>query len=85
MHRELFRNLPGNSEWEGSFYESLTEYGVWKMDEFWRLHRDLVNIASSNRDKSLIDRDLASCVVTLHLKIQSLIAAHYNSSDIFKI
>lgn len=85
MHRELLRNLPGNPDWEGSFYERLTEYGVWEIPEFWRLHLDLINIATANACKSLIDRELALYVVTLHLKIQNLIVAHYNVNDIFKI
>jgi hypothetical protein len=29
----IFRNLPANVNWESSFYEQLTEHGVWSVAE----------------------------------------------------
>lgn len=85
MHENLYRNLPGHPNWEGSFYEQLTEYGLWERDEFWKLHLDFISIALALNTSSSIDRHLALCVVTLNQKINNLIAAHFNRNDVFKI
>jgi hypothetical protein len=85
MHEQIFRNYPGNPGWEGSFYERLTEYGIWDVEEFWKLHLDLINTAREEGKKNIIDRELAFCVASLQSKIFNLIAAHYNNNDIFEI
>jgi len=85
MYFQILKNLPGNPEWEGSFYEKLTEYGVWDADEFWKLELDLINAAKVNRESEVMDKKLVLGVATLHSKIYNLIAAHYNKNDIFKI
>lgn len=85
MSQLIFKNLPGNPEWEGSFCEKLTEYGIWDADEFWKLHFDLVQVAKRDNYSESIDRELALAVVTLYSKITNLISSHYNKNDIFKI
>ena len=85
MQNELLRNLPGNTNWEGSFYERLTEYCKWDIAAFWKLHLDLLNIAKETSNSKCIDRELALAVVTLKSKVSSLINSHYNKNDIFKI
>lgn len=85
MYTQIFRNLLGNSEWIGSFYERLADHGDWCIDEFWQLHKELVDIARSGSDSPSIERKLASAVVTLQAKISNLISAHYDANDVFTI
>ena len=85
MYLELKRNLPTSNNWEGSFYERLTEYGEWNHEAFWVLHFELISIAKSiNRSKS-IDRELSIALVTLQQKVLNLVVAHFNKKDTFKI
>ena len=81
---EIQRNLPGSSDWQGSFYEQLTEHGLWSMGEFWKLHLCLVETAHSFRFKP-VARNQALAVVTLQGKIMNLVAAHYDQNDAFFI
>lgn len=84
VYDEIFRNLPGNQRWEGSFYEQLTEYGVWNEEAFWVLHLSLTKSAGTPQSTA-IDRELALALVTLQSKVLNLIAAHYDPDDIFEI
>jgi len=81
MHSELERNIPGNSNWEGSFYERLTEYGEWDINAFWRLHFDLLNIAQNQDTALLVDRELAYRLLYLQQRVLTLISSHF-SKDI---
>ncbi len=81
MHSELERNIPGNSSWEGSFYERLTEYGEWNINAFWKLHYDLVNIAKNQDTDLLLDRNLAYRLLYLQQRVLTLISSHF-SKDI---
>jgi len=85
MHMELKRNLPTNNNWESSFYERLSEYGEWNYKAFWILHLELINIAKNINDSEIIERELATILITLQQKILNLIVAHFNKKDIFKI
>ncbi len=85
MYVQIFRNLPGNPGWEGSFYEQLVEYGDWSIVEFWRLHFDLVSAARSEDLAAGMSRELALAVATLFAKITNLVSAHYNVNDVFRI
>jgi hypothetical protein len=80
----LYRNLPGNPDWEGSFYERLVEYGIWDEAEFWKLHSDLIRVAQMN-ESQVIERDIATAVMRIYIKISSLISAHFRPNDIFSI
>lgn len=83
-YKNLFRSLPGNDSWEGSFYERLVEYGVWDDAEFWKLHSDLIHIAQTI-DSDTIEREIALAVMRLYIKISSLISAHFRPNDVFCI
>jgi hypothetical protein len=85
MSDEIQRNLPGNPEWESSFYGKLAEHGVWDVDAFWRLHLDLILAARTNCLSEQIDRKFALVVTTLFARVANLIEAHFNSNDVFKI
>jgi hypothetical protein len=85
MCLQIFRNLPANPDWEGSFYEQLTEHGDWNIVEFWKLHLDLVEVARSEDLSTGVSRELALAVATLFAKIKNLISAHYNVNDVFQI
>lgn len=82
--RELERNIPGHSNWEGSFFERLSEYGEWDREAFWRLHIDLVELAKL-ADENPIDRNLAYMLIYLQQRVLSLVAAHFAKNDIFSI
>lgn len=85
MHDHIYRNLPGNPNWEGSFYEKLTEHCVWDADEFWKLHFDLTQAAKISNQSDQIDRELALWVCMLQTKVFRLVCAHFNQNDVFKI
>lgn len=82
--RELERNIPGHSNWEGSFFERLTEYGEWDHEAFWRLHQELVELAQ-RADKNPVDRDLAYMLLYLQQRVLNLVASHFAKNDVFKI
>jgi len=85
MHSELLRNIPGNPNWEGSFYERLTEYGEWDSKSFWLLHLDLLNIANQQVSNQPVERELAHVLLMLQQKVLTLITAHFAKNDVFQI
>ena len=85
MHSELKRNIPGNTRWEGSFYERLTEYGEWDSESFWALHLDLVEIAKHQNTNLPVERELAYMLLYLQQRVLNLISAHFNKNDAFEI
>jgi hypothetical protein len=85
MHFELLRNIPGNPNWEGSFYERLTECGEWDSKSFWLLHLDLLNIAKQQISSQPVDRELAYTLLLLQQKVLTLISAHFAKNDVFQI
>ncbi|MCT8863716.1 hypothetical protein FJD32_003685 [Shewanella sp. LC6] len=85
MHSELTRNIPGNTRWEGSFYERLTEYGEWDSKSFWALHFDLLEIAKHQNTDLPVERELAYMLLYLQQRVLNLISAHFNKNDVFEI
>ena len=85
MPSELKRNIPGNPDWEGSFYERLTEYGEWDSTSFWILHLELLNIARQQDVNLPAERDLAYMLLFLQQRVLSLISAHFKKNDVFQI
>ena len=85
MYSELERNIPGNSNWEGSFYERLTEYGEWDSSSFWVLHLELLNIAKHQNQNSPVERELVYMLLILQQKVMNLISAHFSKNDVFEI
>ena len=85
MLETIFRNLPGHPNWEGSFYEQLTEHGSWNMDEFWKLNVDLTEVARAFGTLSTMDREIALAVVTLQDKVLAELSARASSPDCHKI
>ncbi|MBC3920765.1 hypothetical protein H8L32_25085 [Undibacterium sp. CY18W] len=85
MFENISRNLPGNANWKGSFYEQLTECGIWDKHAFWMLHKDLVLAADKLKNLSSVDKELASAIVRLQSNVDRLFAAHFNKNDVFKI
>lgn len=82
---ELARNIPGNAEWEGSFYERLTEYGEWNEAAFWKLHQELIEIAKSVNGEIYVSRHLMHMLVFIQERVLNLISAHLNVDDAFEI
>ncbi len=85
MPSELERNIPGHRDWEGSFYENLTEYGEWNADAFWKLHLELTSIARGVDAESPVNRELSYMLLYLQQRVLNLISAHFNENDCFKI
>lgn len=85
MYESIFRNLPGNPAWEGSFYERLSEEGFWDNDAFWQLHLALAHAAKASRALDEINRELAWAVASIQSGVFGLVAAHYNPNDVFTI
>jgi hypothetical protein len=80
----IFKNLPKNILWEGSFYENLIEYCVWNENEFWKLHFELTRLASDTKSKD-INKELAWAIITIYQRVSDYIAAHFNPNDITHI
>ena len=85
MYPELARNMPGNANWEGSFYERLTEYGEWNEEAFWKLHREFIEVAKSVNDESYVNKQLVHMLMFIQQRVLNLIAAHFNVNDSFQI
>ena len=85
MYSELERNLPGHPDWEGSFYEKLTDYGEWDVNAFWKLHLDFLEIAESVNGSNTISRDLARKLLLLQQKVLNLVSSHFNDNDVYEI
>ena len=85
MPSELERNIPNNPNWEGSFYETLTEYGEWNAEAFWKLHLELTFIAKGVNAESPVNRELSYMLLYLQQRVLNLISAHFNGNDCFKI
>ena len=81
----LEKNMPGNLEWEGSFYERLTEDGEWDIDAFWVLHQELYLIAESQSAEISIDRDLAYMLLFIQQRVLNLISANFVKNDVYII
>mgnify|MGYP000707652100 CR=1 FL=1 len=85
MHSELERNIPGNSNWEGSFYERLTEFGDWDSKSFWVLHLELLSIAKQQQANLSVEKNLVYMLLYLQQKVLNLITAHFTKNDVFEI
>jgi len=85
MFEHILCNLPEHANWEGSFYEQLTEYGTWNKKEFWLLHRDLVLAAHELKDAEKVDKQLAEAIVRLQANVDRLFIAHFDQNDVFTI
>ena len=85
MLSELERNIPNHCDWEGSFYETLTEHGEWNADAFWKLHLELISIAQGVNAESPVNRELSYMLLYLQQRVLDLISAHFNKNDYFKI
>lgn len=84
-YQTIARNLPGDENWEGSFYERLAEHGVWDEHEFWLIHREIVELAARFSDKADIDKKFAYSVILLYSKIDALVTANFNVDDAYVI
>ncbi len=84
MPSELERNIPNHRDWEGSFYETLTEYGEWNVDAFWKLNLELISIAQGVNSESSVNRELSYMLLCLQQRVLNLISAHFNENDYFK-
>lgn len=85
FYPELARNMPAHPEWEGSFYERLTEYGEWNEEVFWKLHLELIDVARKVNNQPLVDRQLMHMLVFIQQRVLNLVSAHFNSNDGFQI
>jgi hypothetical protein len=86
VYESIFRNLPGNPAWVGSFYERLAEDAVWDKEEFWKLHLALIDAATqASGSVGKIDRELAWAVAKIQSRVLCLVASHYDPHDIFII
>ncbi|TQF70040.1 Imm41 family immunity protein [Pseudoalteromonas luteoviolacea] len=85
MYSELIRNIPGSSNWVGSFYERLIEYGEWDSSAFWELHLDLLNIAKQQVMNEPVERELVYMLLKLQQNVLNLICAHFAEEDVFEI
>jgi len=85
MHPELNKNIPGNPDWIGSFYETLTEYGEWDSEKYQILLNALKELSENNKEQKTIDRELTKTLLILQAKVLNLISSHFDENDIYKI
>lgn len=81
----VHRNLPGNPDWEGSFYERLAEYGEWDEAEFWLLHTELTQLARSLGAFREISKEIAHKLFKIYARVLGLISAHFDPNDLYVI
>jgi len=84
-YNEILRNIPGNPNWDGSFYEQLAEYGRWDSNEFWKLHLEIILLTKDLAKFDSIQKSTALHVVWLQSKIKDLLIANFNIGDGFEI
>ena len=82
---EIERCVAGHPDWVGSFSERLYEDCEWNIDEFWKLHRELVKLALFLRDKNKINKDLVEKLLDIQSTVWNSIASHFNDNDVVRI
>jgi hypothetical protein len=85
MVKCIYANIPGNPEWEGTFYERLVEHAEWNASAFWQLHFSLIEVAKMGVESSQVDKTLAWAVLKIYSRVTSLIASHFDQNDVFAI
>ncbi|MFA0814053.1 hypothetical protein [Microbulbifer epialgicus] len=81
----LYRNSASHPDWEGSFTERLREYGEWNSNEFWKLHKELTELAGEFSSAESIPKVVAANIVSLQKSVCTSFAAHFNENDVFSI
>lgn len=82
---EIERYSAGHPDWEGSFSERLYEYCEWNIPEFWKLHKELVELAVWLRGKDEINKQLVGRILGIQKSVRAVVAAHYNKNDVVTI
>ncbi len=82
---EIERYSASHPDWEGSFSERLYEYGEWNIPEFWKLHKELVELAVWLRGKDEINKQLVGRLLGIQRSVLSAVSAHYNKNDVFTL
>lgn len=79
---EIERYSASHPDWEGSFSESLYEYCEWNIPEFWKLHKELLELAVWLREKDDINKQLVGRILGIQKSVWTMVTAHYNENDI---
>lgn len=82
---EIERYSASHPDWEGSFSERLYEYYEWNIPEFWKLHKELVELAVWLRGKDEINKQLVGRILGIQKSVMAVVAAHYNKNDVVTI
>ncbi|WP_392343898.1 hypothetical protein [Pseudoalteromonas prydzensis] len=82
---EIERYSASHPDWEGSFSERLYEYREWNIPEFWKLHKELVELAVWLRGKDEINKQLVGRILGIQKSVRAVVAAHYNKNDVVTI
>ena len=82
---EIERYSANHPDWEGSFSERLNEYCEWNAQEFWKLHKELIDLAIWLRSYDSVDKKLIGKVLGIQKSVWSMIAAHFNKYDVVTI
>lgn len=79
---EIERYSANHPDWEGSFSERLYECNEWNPQEFWKLHRELIELAIYLRGFDNVDKKLVAKLLVIQKSVHSAIAAHYDPNDV---
>ena len=82
---EIERFSANHNEWEGSFSEKLYEYGEWDIKEFWKLHKNLIELAIYLRDHDQIDKVLMGRILGIQKSVWTIVASHFNKNDVVNL
>ncbi|MCG8311972.1 MAG: immunity 41 family protein [Pseudomonadales bacterium] len=82
---EIDRYSASHPDWEGSFSERLYEYCEWNKVEFWKLHKELTDLAVWLRTEDKMDKDLVGKILGIQRSIWSVVAAHFNKNDVVEL
>jgi Immunity protein 41 len=82
---EIERYSANHPDWEGSFSERLYEYCEWDINEFWKLHKTLIDLAIFLRDQDFVDKRLMLEILGIQQSVQNMFSAHFSKRDVCNI
>ena len=78
---QIERYSANHPDWEGSFSERLYEHSEWNIPEFWKLHKELIDLAIELKKSNEINKKLVGQLLGIQKSITTMVIAHFNKND----
>ncbi|WP_298772964.1 Imm41 family immunity protein [uncultured Shewanella sp.] len=78
---EIERYSATHPDWEGSFSERLYEHNEWNIDAFWKLHKELADLAIWLKTYDEVDKQLFGKLLGIQKSVWMMVASHFNKND----